>query len=655
MLVVSAYARPLIACLARLLFWMKSQMKAALACVISFIWIQYSLCDVLPDSSSGNKWTCTCFSAYGGNQSAAHIPSCASSCNCSYATKRSEGYKWVCLCTWDELPRMSTDADHGTECFTSCNCKSGSTGGAVPTEKRESSKFLVLILLFSVVVTALVFVGLFVCYVYHRDKYPFSQHLSLSDKGTSYNSASHLISHNATSLPEFKVYISSPATRNTGCFQKTSLLFRNRTEVIYGTLVRFSYSELEKATNKFSSSNLIGIGGSSHVYLGHLKDGTEFAIKRMKAEREIGVENDFMTEIELISRLHHRHVVHLLGFCLENQGKHMERLLIFEYMLKGNLRERLDEATEEFLDWRTRVCIALGAAKGLEYLHEAAAPRIMHRDVKSTNILLDEKWRAKISDLGMAKRLRNDGLSSPSSSPARMQGTFGYFAPEYAMAGRGSLKSDVFSFGVVLLELITGRQPIQKSAGKEESLVIWATLRLLDRERVLLEFPDPKLQGNYPAEEIQIMAYLAKECLLLDPDSRPSMSEVVQILSSIVSGKSGGRNFSFNHIQPQSSSTPAIENEPDIEMPVKQTQISTEAEELRRFTSDQSPPPRCSLPSEKNVKKHLLHTSTRNISSEAEEAVDIVEPQFESFSVAHSSETLELHVSSRQKQLLRTQ
>lgn len=628
---------------------MKSQVEVVFACFISFIWIQHSLCDEISGASSGSKWTCTCFSAYRGNQSVAHIANCASSCNCRSAAKGSEGNKWVCLCSRDGLPNMSTD-DHDAICFTSCNCKSGSTSEAESTEKRQSSKFLVLILLFSVIATALVFVALFVCYVYQREKYPIAQRLSSPDKETIYNSASNLISHNAPSLPEFKVYISSPAKPITGCIQKASLLFRNRTGTIYGTLIRFSYSELENATNKFSCSNLIGIGGSSHVYLGHLKDGSKVAIKRMKAEGKMGVENDFMTEIELISRLHHHHVVHLLGFCSENQGKHIERLLIFEYMLKGNLRECLDEATEEFLDWVTRVSIALGAAKGLEYLHEAAAPRIMHRDVKSTNILLDGKWRAKISDLGMAKRLRNDDLSSSSSSPARMQGTFGYFAPEYAISGRGSLKSDVFSFGVVLLELITSRQPIQKSAGKEESLVMWATPTLLDSRRVILELPDPKLQGNYPVEEMQIMAYLAKECLLLDPDSRPSMSEVVQILSTIASRKCRGRNFSFNHIQ--SSPICRLENEPDIEMPVKQTRVAIETEELTCFTSNQSPP-QCSLPSDKNMKKQILHTpNTRTFCSQYEETLDIIEPQFESFSVPHFSDTLQLHVSNRQIQLL---
>ena len=204
-------------------------------------------------------------------------------------------------------------------------------------------------------------------------------------------------------------------------------------------------------------------------------------------------------QVELLSRLHHYHVVPLIGYCSEFHGKHAERLLVFEYMSYGNLRDCLDGELGEKMTWNIRISLALGAARGLEYLHEAAAPRILHRDVKSTNILLDENWHAKVSqqvfasvrpnvnlnvhkhclqitDLGMAKCLSSDGLQSGSSSPTMgLQGTFGYFAPEYAIAGCASPMSDVFSFGVVLLELITGRKPIQKPSNNkgEESLVIW--------------------------------------------------------------------------------------------------------------------------------------------------------------------------------------
>ncbi|MBA0807357.1 hypothetical protein Gohar_023165, partial [Gossypium harknessii] len=334
-----------------------------------------------------------------------------------------------------------------------------------------------------------------------------------------------------------------------GCFQKASFLCPSKPGTVLWTVFQFAYSELENATNKFSDSNLIGVGGSSYVYRGQLKDGRIVAVKRLKVQGGPDADSIISTEVELLSRLHHCHVVPLLGYCLEFSGKHAERLLVFEYMHNGNLRECLNGIWGENMTWETRVSIAIDAAKGLEYLHEAAAPRILHRDIKSTNILLDKNWRAKITDLGMAKRLRADGVPSCSSSPARMQGTFGYFAPEYAIVGKASLMSDVFSFGVVLLELITGRQPIHKSNNKEESLVIWATPRLQDCKQVTPELPDPRLKGNFPEEEMQIMAYLAKECLLLDPDARPTMSEVVQILSTIAPDKSKRRNVHVNFLQ----------------------------------------------------------------------------------------------------------
>ncbi|XP_057953476.1 receptor-like serine/threonine-protein kinase NCRK isoform X2 [Malania oleifera] len=527
---------------------MKLQLKVALTCLIWLIWSQKILCDELSNNSGLNKWTCIC-TAYQGNQSYALANNCSTSCDCNPAAGEPSGGRWTCTCAADGLPKVVANG-HDPSCFRACNCTFGSLSEASASKKHISGKVIVIILLLCVILTTSAFIASVACYVCRRDKRPTQPPVFSSDKETSYNSAANLISQKTTSVPESKINIDSSINHISGCFHKASFLFRKNTRTIGETVITFSLSELENATNRFSNLNLIGLGGSSYVYRGQLKDGRTVAVKRLKAKEGSEADSVFLREIELLSRLHHCHVVPLLGYCSESQGKHAERLLVFEYMSNGNLRDYLDGVSGKYMDWGTRVAVALGAARGLEYLHEAAAPRILHRDVKSTNILLDENWQAKITDLGMAKCIRTDGIPSCSSSPARMQGTFGYFAPEYAIVGRASLKSDVFSFGVVLLELISGRKPIHKSSDKgQESLVIWATPRLLDSRRVIADLPDPHLKGAFPEEEMQIMAYLAKECLLLDPDSRPTMSEVVQILSTIAPENFGRRNFPVKFIQ----------------------------------------------------------------------------------------------------------
>ncbi|XP_042035253.1 receptor-like serine/threonine-protein kinase NCRK isoform X5 [Salvia splendens] len=380
-------------------------------------------------------------------------------------------------------------------------------------------------------------------------------------------------------------------------------------------------------------------GGCSHVYRGNLKDGRTVAVKRMKSEGGSDAEHVFLAEIQLIARLHHCHVVPLLGYCLEHQGKNVERLLVFEYIPNGNLRECLDGELGQCLGWNTRVSIAIGAARGLEYLHDAAAPRILHRDVKSTNILLDERWRAKITDLGMAKHIQNDGILSCSSSPARMEGTFGYFAPEYAIVGRASLKSDVFSFGVVLLEIITGRKPIHKASNKEaESLVIWATARLHDSKRVIHELPDPRLQGKFEEEEMQVMAYLAKECLLLDPDSRPTMSEVVQILSTIAPNRSKRNNLPLCAFQCGVKSENPEMSDGDLH-----DASSSSTEEIKQITSEviRNDKEAEALPSD--MEKLMFFTSKRQSSrglQDDEVVVDSTESEKEAYALPSDVEKL---------------
>lgn len=632
-------------------------MERVLLCLINLVWIQqgFSVADGHPNASETSNWTCTCSTNDQSNLTFAVPTNCYSSCNCNPATGGSGEKRWMCICASDGLPKVATGNNY-TSCFSACNCSSGAWIEEQCSKKRITSKVLIIILLTCITLTTLAFVASLLCYIYRKDKWSthrslFSSDKQSSDKQTSCNSASSLISQGASYIPTYGGSFSTRVKPTAGCFPKVSFVLRNKSGALQGTIIEFSYSELETATNKFSDSNLIGFGGSSHVYHGHLKDGKVVAIKRMKTVVGSDAESIFFTEIELIARLHHCHVVPLLGYCSERQGKHAERLLVFEYMTNGNLRECLDGASGNCLDWGTRVTIALGAARGLEYLHEAAAPRILHRDVKSTNVLLDENWRAKITDLGMAKHLHSDGIPSCPGSPAKMQGTFGYFAPEYAIVGRASLKSDVFSFGVVLLELITGRQPIQKSDSKgEESLVIWATPRLLDSRRVTSELPDPRLKGTFHEEEMQIMAYLAKECLLLDPDSRPTMSEVVQILSTIAPKKSKRKNMSVQLFQ---SSFSGVKESESMN---KQTFDPVEDEEIKHIMLDKNPGGEslaldisskpCLEECEKVAdpvsveyieKLILLASDARSWHSQEDEAVDLTEPRYESFCMPNAN------------------
>ncbi|XP_043701055.1 receptor-like serine/threonine-protein kinase NCRK isoform X2 [Telopea speciosissima] len=617
---------------------MKLRLEVALACIIILLWFQYISCDELPDGSGTNKWTCSCASAQQGNQSYASASNCSTSCDCS--PEEAGGDRWTCLCAVERFPK--TVGLHGSSCFTACNCTSGFPVQPKHSSKHIFSKVAVYILLMCVLLTTVAFFASLACYIHRKGKCPLQLPLFSSDKGTSCNTTTNLISHRSNSMPEFKANVNSLLSPFTGCIWEASFTFRNKRGTVPGTIIEFTYSELEQATNKFSGVNLIGFGGSSHVYCGQLKDGTTVAVKRLKTDGGPDADSVFLTEIELISRLNHCHVVPLLGYCLESRGKLAERLLVFEYVSNGNLRDCLDGVQGKGpLDWGTRVSIAFGSARGLEYLHEAAAPRILHRDVKSTNILLDEKFRAKITDLGMAKRLRNDDLPSCSNSPARMQGTFGYFAPEYAIIGKACLKSDVFSFGVVLLELISGRQPIHKVSNKgDESLVIWATPRLQDSTRVISELPDPLLKGKFPEDEMHIMAYLAKECLLLDPDSRPTMSEVVQILSTIAPETSRRRNFPPNLYQCLSS--PSTKSAVDMEMPEEHDNGPIDAESLQRITSarwsawyslqqnlDRT---LCVENSRKEVENTL--SIARSWHAPDDETVDLTEPRFESFCIA---------------------
>ncbi|KAL4577361.1 hypothetical protein LXL04_013470 [Taraxacum kok-saghyz] len=290
----------------------------------------------------------------------------------------------------------------------------------------------------------------------------------------------------------------------------------------------FTYEELSQATDGFAGSNLLGEGGFGCVYKGFLTDGREVAVKQLKIGGGQG-EREFRAEVEIISRVHHRHLVSLVGYCIDEH----QRLLVYQFVPNDTLHYHLHGEGRPVMEWSTRIRVAAGAARGLAYLHEDCHPRIIHRDIKSSNILLDDNFDAQVADFGLAKL----AMDSNTHVTTRVMGTFGYMAPEYASSGKLTEKSDVFSFGVVLLELITGRKPVDGSQPLgDESLVEWARPLLnkaLEHED-FEELVDPRLEKNYVQVEMFRMIEAAAACIRHLAPKRPRMSQVVRALDSIV-------------------------------------------------------------------------------------------------------------------------
>ncbi|XP_073131310.1 proline-rich receptor-like protein kinase PERK9 [Henckelia pumila] len=289
----------------------------------------------------------------------------------------------------------------------------------------------------------------------------------------------------------------------------------------------FTYNELVEATNGFPPQNLLGEGGFGSVYKGRLVDGREVAVKQLKVGGGQG-EREFRSEVEIISRIHHRHLVSLVGYCIAED----RRLLVYEYVPNDTLYFHLHGQGRPVMDWITRVKIAIGSARGIAYLHEDCHPRIIHRDIKSSNILLDNNFVARVSDFGLAKL----AVDANTHITTRVMGTFGYMAPEYASSGKLTDKSDVYSFGVVLLELITGRKPVDTSQPLgEESIVEWAR-PLLSHALETQEFgelADPRLEGQYVDGEMFRTIEVAAACVRHSSAKRPKMGQVVRALDSM--------------------------------------------------------------------------------------------------------------------------
>ncbi|KAM0846006.1 hypothetical protein ACQ4PT_055970 [Festuca glaucescens] len=283
----------------------------------------------------------------------------------------------------------------------------------------------------------------------------------------------------------------------------------------------FTFEELKSCTENFSDSYEIGAGGYGKVYKGTLVDGMRVAIKRAQSGSMQGAA-EFKNEIELLSRVHHSNLVSLIGFCFE-QG---EQMLVYEFVAGGTLRENL-VGRGSYLDWKKRLRITLGSARGLAYLHELADPPIIHRDIKSTNILLDENLKAKVADFGLSKLLA-DGEEGHVST--QVKGTMGYLDPEYYMTQQLSEKSDVYSFGVVMLEIVSGRQPIEK--GK---YIVREVRQVLDHDYYgLRAIVDPAIRDAARTAGFRRYVQLAMQCVDESAGARPAMGTVVKEVEAML-------------------------------------------------------------------------------------------------------------------------
>ncbi|XP_021855994.2 protein NSP-INTERACTING KINASE 1 [Spinacia oleracea] len=295
---------------------------------------------------------------------------------------------------------------------------------------------------------------------------------------------------------------------------------RHHEEVCLGNLRRFHFRELQGATSNFSSKNIIGKGGFGIVYKGHLSDGTIVAVKRLKDGNAVGGEIQFQTEVEMISLAVHRNLLRLNGFCMTST----ERLLVYPYMSNGSVASRLK--AKPSLDWGTRKRIALGAARGLLYLHEQCDPKIIHRDVKAANILLDDYCEAVVGDFGLAKLLDHQD----SHVTTAVRGTVGHIAPEYLSTGQSSEKTDVFGFGILLLELITGQRALDfgKAANQKGAMLDW--VKKINQEKKLEILVDKELKDKYDGIELEEIVQVFLLCTQFLPSERPKMSEVIRML-----------------------------------------------------------------------------------------------------------------------------
>ncbi|XP_071709723.1 serine/threonine-protein kinase PCRK1-like [Rutidosis leptorrhynchoides] len=332
----------------------------------------------------------------------------------------------------------------------------------------------------------------------------------------------------------------------------------------------FSFGELKSATNGFSRSAKIGEGGFGCVYIGSIKspqDPTrkvQVAVKQLNRQGLQG-HKEWVTEVNVLGVVEHPNLVKLVGYCAEDDERGIQRLLVYEYMPNRSVEDRLYARNEKPLSWAMRLKVAQDAARGLAYLHEEMDFQIIFRDFKSSNILLDDEWNAKLSDFGLARLGPEEGLTHVSTA---IVGTMGYAAPEYIQTGRLRSQSDVWSYGVFLYELITGRRPLDRNRPKNEQKLLEWVKPYLD-SRKFRQIVDTRLQGEYSLTTTQLLSGIANKCLARNPKARPKMSEVLEMVNQLVAATSEETSprtplKSLVHVAPSVEPTEADKTNKDI-------------------------------------------------------------------------------------------
>ncbi|CAL1399103.1 unnamed protein product [Linum trigynum] len=319
---------------------------------------------------------------------------------------------------------------------------------------------------------------------------------------------------------------------------------RSEGEILQSSNLKvFSFSDLKSSTRNFRPDSVLGEGGFGSVFKGWVDEnslsatkpgsGIIIAVKRLNQDGFQG-HKEWLAEINYLGQLHHPNLVKLLGYCLEDD----HRLLVYEFLSRGSLENHLFRRGSHVhpLSWSIRMKVALGAARGLAFLHSSEV-QVIYRDFKASNILLDTNYNAKLSDFGLA---RDGPTGDKSHVSTRVMGTYGYAAPEYLATGHLTAKSDIYSFGVVLLEMLSGRRAIDKNRPSgQHNLVEWARPYLINKRRVL-RIMDARLEGQYALPRAQKVANLALQCLAMEPRFRPNMDEVVTVLEQVQESKKKG-------------------------------------------------------------------------------------------------------------------